>query len=69
MYINIYQKFSDELKALCDGYDVQSTWEMWNRKESDRALLCLVTVEIISKCASGEKGKRGVSGRKRELSA
>ena len=59
--MDIRQKFSDVLKAFCDEYDVQSIWEMWNGRESDRAIVVLSDCGSCIKCASGGKG--GASGK------
>ena len=57
-YVDIRQKFSDVLKAFCDEYDVQSIWEMWNGRESDRAIV------VLGDCGKYMKsgGKGGADG-------
>ena len=55
-YVNIREKFSDELKAFCDDYDVQSILEMWNGDASDRAVVVVGDCGSYMNCASGERG-------------
>ena len=55
-YMDIRQKFGDGLKAFCDEYDVQSICEMWNGRESDRAIVVLGDCGSYMTCASGGKG-------------
>jgi hypothetical protein len=55
-YVDIRLKFSDVLKAFCDEYDVQSIREMWNGRESDRAIVVLGDAGSYMKCTSGGKG-------------
>ena len=57
-YVDTRQKFSDELKAFCDKYDVQSIWEIWNGRESDRAIV------VLGDCGKYMKsgGKGGADG-------
>lgn len=55
-YVDIRHRFSDELKSYCDEHDVQSIWEMYNGKESDRAIVVLGDCGSYMKCASGGKG-------------
>jgi hypothetical protein len=55
-YVDIRQKFSDVLKAFCDEYDVQSIWEMWNGRESDRAIV------VLGECGRNMKGAPGGKG-------
>lgn len=51
--MDIRQKIGDELKSFCDQYDVQSTWEMWNGKKSDRAIVVVGDCGKYLKWASG----------------
>ena len=63
-YVDIRQKFSDVLKAFCDEYDVQSIWDVWNGRESHRAIVVLGDCGSYIKCASG--GKAGAGGKNDE---